>query len=187
MSAQLRELRQQNGHLSNSLAQLKSEHAQLSNQHSTLTLNSSAEISLLTSRMKELEGERDALRGWERRARGLSIDLEEAKRKAEEGRRGVEDEGTERKVDDTMRKELRRKWLNWQVCPGPDEGDAGQAQHLVTLERNHAALQTEVLDLRQKKKETEANERASKDVERALRDEIRTLQLQLERARRDME
>lgn len=63
----------------------------------------------------------------------------------------------------------------------------GQAQYLVTLERNHAALQTEMIDLRQRRKETEANERASKDVERALREEIRTLQDQLDRSRRDME
>ena len=64
---------------------------------------------------------------------------------------------------------------------------SGQAQYLVSLERNHAGLQTEMLDLRQKRKDAEANERASKEVERALRDENRTLQEQLDRARRDME
>ncbi len=109
MSAQLKEIRLQNSQLSNGLAQLESEHAQLSNQHSSLSLNTSREIDLLTSRLHEVEAERDGLRGWERRARGLSIELEEARRKADEGRRGREDEGAERKLDDAMRKELRRK------------------------------------------------------------------------------
>jgi mitotic spindle assembly checkpoint protein MAD1 len=63
----------------------------------------------------------------------------------------------------------------------------GQAQHLVHLERNHAAMQTEVLDLRQKRKDADAAERAQRDIERALRDEIRELHDQLERSRRDME
>ena len=63
----------------------------------------------------------------------------------------------------------------------------GQATHLVTLQRDHAILKNEVVDLRQKKKEADAMERAAKDVERVLRDEIRMLQEQLERSRRDME
>lgn len=109
LSSQLKEIRQQNSQLSNSLAQLESEHAQLSNQHSGLSLNTSREIELLTSRLRDVEGERDGLRGWERRARGLSIDLEEARRKAEESRRGKEDEVVDRQVDETMRKELRRE------------------------------------------------------------------------------
>ena len=109
MSSQLREFRVQNSQLSSSLAQIESEHAQLSNQHSGLSLNTSRELDLLTSRLREVEAERDGLRGWERRARGLSIDLEEARRKADESRRGNEDEVAEQKMDDTMRKELRRK------------------------------------------------------------------------------
>jgi hypothetical protein len=64
---------------------------------------------------------------------------------------------------------------------------SGQSGVLQTLERNHSAMQTEVLELRQKKKEAEAAERVHKDVERALRDDIRALQDQLERSRRDME
>lgn len=36
-------------------------------------------------------------------------------------------------------------------------------------------------------KEADGNARAHRDVERSLRDEVRTLQEQLERARRDME
>jgi mitotic spindle assembly checkpoint protein MAD1 len=186
MSGRLKEIRQQNGQLSNSLAQLESEHAQLSNQHSGLSLNTSREIDLLTSRLREVEAERDGLRGWERRARGLSIDLEEARRKAEENRRGQEDEVAEHKMDDTIRKELKRTSCCGLILRRVDSR-SGQAQYLVSLERNHAALKTEMIDLRQKRKETDANERATKDVERALRDEIRSLQEQLDRARRDME
>lgn len=58
---------------------------------------------------------------------------------------------------------------------------------LQTLERNHSAMQTEVLELRQRKKEAEAAERHHKEIERALRDDIRELQDQLDRSRRDME
>jgi hypothetical protein len=48
-------------------------------------------------------------------------------------------------------------------------------------------LKVEVADLRQFKKQSEATERVQKEVERDLRDQIWTLQEQLERSRRDME
>ena len=63
----------------------------------------------------------------------------------------------------------------------------GQSQYLVTLEKQNASLQTELIDLRQKRKEADVAERTAKDVERRLRDEVRILEDQLERARRDME
>ena len=189
MFAQLRDIRLQNSQFSSSLAQIESEHAQLLNQHSGLSLNTSQEIDHLNTRLREVEAERDNMRGWERRARGLSIDLEEVRRKGEEGRIGREDESAERKMDDTMRKELRRESLLFVVLHDNTEGllCIGQALHLGTLERNHASLLTEVSDLRQKRKDADANERAQKDVERALRDEIRSLQELLDRSRRDME
>lgn len=112
MSAQLKELRESNGRLSNSLAQLQSEHTQLQNQHSGLTLSQTREIDLLTSRLSEVEADRDALKGWERRAKGLSINLEEEKRRTEEGRRKQEDGAVDRQVDDTVRQELKRRLLN---------------------------------------------------------------------------
>ncbi|ORY21331.1 spindle assembly checkpoint component Mad1 [Naematelia encephala] len=170
LSRQVSELRSSNSALKASFAQLETEHSHLSHQHAALSLNSSAETTHLKSRIKELEEERESLRGWERRARGLSIDLEEERRKAEERRRGAEDEAVDRHVDDTVRKELRR-----------------QSQHLATLDRNHASLQSEVIELRQKCREADAADRAAKEIERTLKEQIRTLELQLERARRDMD
>ena len=64
---------------------------------------------------------------------------------------------------------------------------SGQSQHLSLLEKKSTGLQIEVTELRQRKKEYEANERAAKDVERALRDDVRMLHDQLDRARREME
>ena len=55
------------------------------------------------------------------------------------------------------------------------------------MKENHSALQNEVVELRQKKKEYEANDRSARDIERKLRDEVKTLQDQLYRARQDME
>lgn len=109
MHQSLKDLRLKNSTLSNNLEQLKSDHSQLNNTHSSLTMNTSREISGLNSRLKELESERESMRGWERRANGLSIQLEEEKRKREEVRRGQEDKEEGGKVDEVVRKELRRQ------------------------------------------------------------------------------
>jgi mitotic spindle assembly checkpoint protein MAD1 len=166
----VRELRNQNTTLNNSLQQLELQHAQLTGQHTSLTQNTNSEISLLMSRIEEIEAERDALKGWERRAKGLSIELEEEKRRAEERRRNREDQAEDRRGDEVLRKEFRR-----------------QSQQYSGYQVRISQLELEVTDLRQKKKEADVAERASKDVEWGLREEIRTLQSQLERSQREME
>lgn len=92
----------------NEYERLQTEYAELSNQHSSLTLNANNEIASLQSRLRDVESDRDRLKGFERRAQGLSIELEEEKRKADEGRRGREDDKQERGMEDVVRKELRR-------------------------------------------------------------------------------
>ncbi|WWD21649.1 hypothetical protein CI109_106135 [Kwoniella shandongensis] len=170
MSEEISSLRQRNSTLSDSLERLKTEHNILSGRHSTLTQNTNNEISLLTSRINELQKERDELRNWERRARGLSIELEEERRRAIEKREKNEAAQEDKRVDETLQKEMKR-----------------QSTSLATFWRENENLKTEVNELRQKKKEVEAVERAAKEVERSLKDEIRILQDQLERARRDMD
>lgn len=63
----------------------------------------------------------------------------------------------------------------------------GQAQNVVALQKSNDELQSEVSDLRRFKKEAESTDRSSKDLERSLRAEVRSLNEQLERARREVE
>ena len=109
LNAQLTEFRNSNSVLKDTVEQLRHEYNQLNNQHGVLTINSKAEMTTLTARIDEVVSERDRLKGWERRAAGLSIELEEEKRKAEEGRRGQDDEKDNAKLDVIMRDELKRK------------------------------------------------------------------------------
>lgn len=90
------------------MARLQSEHTQLSSKYAQLMTNSSSEIQLLTLRLREVESDRDQLKGWERRAKGLSIDLEEERRRAVEGRREAEDDKEDKRVEEVMRNELKR-------------------------------------------------------------------------------
>ncbi|KAK8847559.1 hypothetical protein IAR55_005418 [Kwoniella newhampshirensis] len=170
LSEEVSSLRQRNSALADSLEHLKSEHNILSGRHSTLTQNTNNEISLLSSRVQELEKERDELKNWERRAKGLSIELEEERRRAIEKRERKQAESEDRRVDETLQREMKR-----------------QSTSLATFWRENENLKSELNELRQKKKEVVAVERAAKEVERSLKDEIRILQDQLERARRDMD
>jgi len=73
--------------------------------------NSNSEIQLLNQRLKEVESDRDGLKNWERRAKGLSIELEEERRKAAEGRTEMEDNKEDRWREEVMRNELKRELL----------------------------------------------------------------------------
>ncbi|GFZ47899.1 hypothetical protein JCM24511_05646 [Saitozyma sp. JCM 24511] len=170
LSTQLRELRSQNSTLSDSLQKMQSDHAQLAGQHASLTQHSSAELSLLASRIREIENERDALRGWERRAKGLSIELEEERRRAAEGRQREAESAEDRRAEDALRKEFRR-----------------QGQQFTGYQSRIAQLEAENSELRSKRKEAEGADRARQNVEWTLKEEIKTLQAQLERSRRDMD
>jgi mitotic spindle assembly checkpoint protein MAD1 len=170
--------------LSDAHARLQREHTQLSSSHSALTLQYNSEIQLYQHRVKELEADRDRLKGWERRAQGLSIELEEVKRKAAEGRREVEDRKEDRVVDETLAKELRRGCLDAKRC---FSSRPGQSQYLSSLKHDHSNLQHEILEARQDKKKLEASERAAKILERQLRDRIQSLEDQLARSHREME
>ena len=101
-------MRSTNLNLTNDKAQLDSENRQLNAQYSQLQRNSGAELSLRDQRIKELEENCEGLRGWERRAKGLSIELEEERRKAKEGRREAEDERADSKEDHVMKQEFKR-------------------------------------------------------------------------------
>ncbi|RXK40891.1 hypothetical protein M231_01739 [Tremella mesenterica] len=170
MAGQMKILREKNAELAESLERLRSEHNHLCNKHSTLDMQYRSQSTLYESKLKDLQVECDSLRQWERRAKGLSIDLEEEKRRSEQRMQRTEDAASDRQVDEKVRLELKR-----------------QSQHLITLEKKNVEMAIELNELRQKRKEVDASERASREVERALREEIRTLSEQLERARRDME
>ncbi|WVQ79902.1 hypothetical protein IAT38_002002 [Cryptococcus sp. DSM 104549] len=167
---QVSHLRQHNSTISNELETLKSQHTILSGRHASLASKTQNEISLLTSRVQEVERERDELKQWERRAKGLSIELEEERRKALERRERGENEVQDKRVDETLQKEVKRQSLN-----------------LSAVWRENETLKSEVAELRSKKKDVDAVERVAKEVERALKDEIRVLQEQLERSRREMD
>lgn len=57
----------------------------------------------------------------------------------------------------------------------------------MTLQKSNDELQSEVSELRRFRKETEATEHSKRDLERSLRAEIRSLNEQMERARREVE
>ena len=110
MTQQLRELRNANNALRNAHEQLTSEHTKVSNEYNLLLVDSKAEITTLESHLKVKQEQVDQLKGFQRRSENLSIQLEEEKRKADEGRQGREDEKGDRKGDEVMRAELRREY-----------------------------------------------------------------------------
>ncbi|KAK4688858.1 hypothetical protein P7C73_g1261, partial [Tremellales sp. Uapishka_1] len=170
MSSELRDLRQQNSLMSSSFSKMEHDHRKLSRDHSSLSESSKKEIYLLSSRIAEVEEERNNLKNWKSRAESLSIDLEEARRRVEEGRQGMERDVAESKTEKVMRDELAR-----------------QSGHLSLLKQKNSALESEVYEFRQKKKESDSIDRATKETEKRLREEINILQAHLERARREMD
>lgn len=58
---------------------------------------------------------------------------------------------------------------------------------MVSLQKTNDELQSEVSELRRFKKEAEATDHSTKELERSLRAEIRSLNEQLTRARREVE
>ena len=102
---QVKDLRLERNKFSDSLEQLQSQHKQLETQHNVLISSSKSEIDLLTSRLKEVEADRNRLKTFERRSQGLSIELEEERRKAALGR----SQDVEGETDDALRKELKRE------------------------------------------------------------------------------
>jgi len=119
LNSRLRKSRTENERLANEMARLQSEHTQLSSKYSQLMTNSSSEIQLLSQRIGEVESDRDNLKGWERRAKGLSIELEEERRRAVEGRREAEDDKEDKRVEEVMRNELKREFI-WSTRPRAD-------------------------------------------------------------------
>ncbi|WVQ75806.1 hypothetical protein IAR50_005439 [Cryptococcus sp. DSM 104548] len=160
-------LRQRNTALANELEEIRSQHSLLYGRHTSLSSSTSNEINLLQARVNEVEQERDSLKGWERRARGLAIELEEERRRRIEGGKK---ELASSKPDETLSNEVKRQSLN-----------------LSTIYRANETLKSELLELRSHRKTLDSIERAHKDTEESLREEIKVLQEQLERARRDMD
>ncbi|WOO77161.1 Spindle assembly checkpoint component mad1 [Vanrija pseudolonga] len=168
--AKIGELRRARNTLGAELEEVNHQHQSLTARYHNLSNSSKSEISLLENRVKDIERERDELRQWQRRAEALSIQLEEEKRKAQDGARRREDAAADRKGDEVVRGELRR-----------------QSQNLVSLQHANDSLQAELVDLRRWKKDADAHDRVAKDTERTLKDEVRSLHEQLERARREVD
>ena len=80
----------------------------MSGQLSGLQMQNGNDVGSLSARLAEVEKERDTLRGWQKRAQALSIELEEQKRRADEGRRAGAERKEDDKTDEVVRKELRR-------------------------------------------------------------------------------
>ncbi|WWC86741.1 uncharacterized protein L201_001619 [Kwoniella dendrophila CBS 6074] len=163
-------LRNTKSNIMNELESLKSEHRIILGKYTSLKSNANSEISLLNSRIIELENQLNQLKSWERRAQSLSIELEEERRKNEEKHEKGQLDNENRRIDDTLQKEVKRQSLN-----------------MATIYRENESLKSEVVELRQKRKESEVAERKAKLDEKELKDQIRILQEQLERSRRDMD
>lgn len=176
-------LRTRNSELDGETAELRQKFSRLSRTHNSLVESAEGELDLLRSRIVEVEGERDRLKGWERRAGALAIELEEDRRRAQEGRFDRDEEASDHKVDRVMKDELHREYP---LCIRGTHL-SGQAAYLQNMERASGALKAEVAELRQRRDNVEQVQRAAREAERSLRDEIRVLRDELDRARRDME
>ncbi|KAL7419183.1 coiled-coil domain-containing protein mad1 [Cryptotrichosporon argae] len=164
------DLRRLHGATTSSLAEAESTISSLTLQHATLSRESKTSISMLEGRVAELERENRDMRNWEHRAKALSIQLEEERRRADEGARKREEGRADERTDQKIRDEFRR-----------------QSQNFRDWQQTQGALQAEVAELRRWKKDAEVAERAARETERALRDDIAALHFQLERARRDVD
>jgi chromosome segregation ATPase len=102
-------LRTRNSELDGEMAELRQKYSRLSRTHNSLVESAEGELDLLRSRVVEVEGERDRLKGWERRAGALAIELEEERRRALEGRSDRDEEASDQKVDRVMKDELHRE------------------------------------------------------------------------------
>ncbi|ORX34031.1 mitotic checkpoint protein-domain-containing protein [Kockovaella imperatae] len=169
LGVQIKDLRLQNLKLSDSLEKLQSEHSKLNVKFSSLSLSSESRIGLLESHLQEAEEEKERLKTFQRRAQGLSIQLEEEKRRAAAGR-GQLEEVRENEQDKELREALRK-----------------QGQTLSSLRKENDSFKAEVQEARQRRKELDATERAHKDTEMALKEEIHSLRDQLGKAHRDMD
>lgn len=101
---QFRDLSNRHNRVRDENEMLKSECTSLSARLSQLEGSSSSELASLRDRLAEVEGDRDGLKGWKRRAESLSIELEELKRRNEYRREDVGEGG-----DEALRKELKRE------------------------------------------------------------------------------
>nr|ODN75661.1 mitotic spindle assembly checkpoint protein MAD1 [Cryptococcus depauperatus CBS 7841] len=163
-------LRERNMSLKNDLEALRSQQTILSGRHVSLAQSSENEITLLQARVQEIEKERDALKSWERRAKGLSIELEEERRRKAETREKDSELRQDLQVDETLSREVKRQSLN-----------------LATVWRENESLKADVVDLRQKVKKAESLERTARENEKLLKEDIRVLEGQLEHSRKDMD
>ena len=101
---QIRDLTTRNNRIRDENEMLNSECSSLNAKLSQLEASSSSELATLRNRLSEVESDRDGLKGWQRRAESLSIEIEELKRRS--GSRGQDEKpGTE--DDKALRKELK--------------------------------------------------------------------------------
>ena len=101
---QIRDLTTRNNRIRDENEMLNSECSSLNAKLSQLEASSSSELATLRNRLSEVESDRDGLKGWQRRAESLAIEIEELKRRS--GSRGQDEKpGTE--DDKALRKELK--------------------------------------------------------------------------------
>ena len=83
---------------------LNSECSTLNAKLSQLEASTSTELATLRNRLSEVESDRDGLKGWQRRAENLAIEIEELKRR--NGSHGHDERG-DNGDDKALRKELK--------------------------------------------------------------------------------
>lgn len=107
--AKVKEYRISSDSLLNKYESERRDHDELKRKHSALLDSTKVEISDLRRRNKDAEDEVTRLKGFERRAKGLAIELEEERRRAIEGRTAEQYEKEDKQTDATMRAELKRE------------------------------------------------------------------------------
>lgn len=91
------------------LEDLQFQCSNLSAENLRLKRETRSEIDLLEGRIKEVEGERDGLKGWQRRAESLSIQLEELRRMNADGAHARSEVDAEQRNVRVVRDELQRE------------------------------------------------------------------------------
>lgn len=193
MNAQITGLRTKYSSTQEDLQSLRSAHTEVTTQYASLRSSYKADVAQLQGRIKELEDDRRDDVNWKKRAEALSIDLEEQRRKAAEGKRMLEDSASDKKGDGLLRDELKRECLSTWAYFGVSDStnkrlmDPGQLATFAMTQQRINSLETECHELREKVKAADAALYDNKQTERALRESMQTLETQLARARRDME
>lgn len=110
-NAQLSELRLKNDSLSSRLEDLQSQHDQTIGHLAALKQEHLQQSKRLEGDLGDATRQVESLKGWQRRAQSMAIELEEQKRINEKLRQGKEAEvGGAQTGDDTLKNEIKRDY-----------------------------------------------------------------------------